>query len=210
MSTSRPATTPAAAPPDLVACHECDLVQRVPGTQTRGRVRCSRCGFILHCCSDGVIATPLALGFAAAILFVVSNVFPLMDFTLQGFRDSTYLLAGIRQLYAQDMPLLASIVLFTTFIAPLSHILLIIYVYLPLAIGKRPPAFAGAIRLSQGVVSWSMLEIFLLGVIVASVKLAERATIVAGPAAWSLAALVLLLALASTQVKPHLLWRWVK
>jgi paraquat-inducible protein A len=152
----------------------------------------------------------LALGFAAAILFVVSNVFPLMDFTLQGFRDSTYLLAGIRQLYAQDMPLLASIVLFTTFIAPLSHIVLIIYVYLPLAMGRRPPAFARAIRLSQGVVSWSMLEIFLLGVIVASVKLAERATIVAGPAAWSLAVLVLLLALASTQVHPHLLWRRVK
>ena len=51
-----------------------------------------------------------------------------------------------------------------------------------------------------------MLEIFLLGVIIATVKLAEEATIVAGPAAWSLALLVIVLAAAATQVHPQRLW----
>ncbi|MCB1772060.1 MAG: paraquat-inducible protein A [Gammaproteobacteria bacterium] len=194
----------------LVACHECDTVQRLPDDPARGRVRCARCGHVLHRCSGDLVATPLALGLAAAVLFVVSNTWPLMDFTLQGYRDSTYLLAGISQLYAQGMTILATVVLLTTFVAPLVHILLLVYVYLPLAFGRRPPGFPIAIRVTQGVVSWSMLEIFLLGVIVAAVKLAEQATIVPGPAAWSLGLLVVLLAMASTQVHPHLLWQRVK
>jgi paraquat-inducible protein A len=202
--------TAAAPGPHIVACHECDLVQRLPANPPHGRVRCRRCGYVLHCCGGDLATTPLALGLAALVLFVISNVYPLLEFTLQGQRDTTYLVAGIHQLYLQGMPLLAAVVLLTTLVAPLLHIGLLIYVYLPLALGRRPPAFALAIRLIQGVVSWSMLEIFLLGTVVAGVKLAEQATIVPGPAAWSLGLLVVLLALASTQVHPRLLWQRVE
>jgi uncharacterized paraquat-inducible protein A len=51
-----------------------------------------------------------------------------------------------------------------------------------------------------------MLEIFLLSGVVATVKLAEVATIVPGPAALALGALVVVLAAASTQVHPRRLW----
>jgi paraquat-inducible protein A len=191
---------------DLVACHECDLLQQLPAERGRGRVRCLRCGCVLHYLGRDAVMLPLALGITALILFVLSNAYPLMDFGLQGHHDTTYLLAGIRELYAQRMPMLASTVLFTTVIAPLLHIGLLIYLYLPLALGRRPPGFVPALRMAQAVVPWSMLEIFLLGVLVASVKLAEQATIVAGPAAWSLGALVIVLAVAATQVHPHRLW----
>ena len=86
---------------------------------------------------------------------------------------------------------------------------LLIYLYLPLAFNRRPRGFAVALRLAQAVLPWSMLEIFLLGVLVAAVKLAEQATIVPGPAAWSLGALVVVLAAASTQVHPRRLWEIV-
>ena len=191
---------------DLIACHECDLLQRLPAQHTRGRVRCRRCGCILHHGGRDPVAAPLALGLTALILFVLSNSFPLLDFSLNGQRASTYLLAGIVQLYAQGAVLLAAVVLLTTVIAPLLHIALLVYIYLPLLVGRRPPAFVGALRIVQAVLPWSMLEIFLLGVIIATVKLAEEATIVAGPAAWSLALLVIVLAAAATQVHPQRLW----
>lgn len=191
---------------DLVACHECDLLQHLPGEHGRGRVRCARCGCVLHFQGRDLIGVPLALGIAALILFVLSNTFPLLEFTLQGRHDSTYLLAGIRELFRQGMPLLATVVLFTTIVAPMLHIGLLIYLYLPLALGRRPHGFALALRLTQAVLPWSMLEIFLLGVLVAGVKLAEQATIVPGPAAWSLGALVIILAAAATQVHPQRLW----
>jgi paraquat-inducible protein A len=152
------------------------------------------------------VTAPLALGLTALVLFVLSNSFPLLEFGLQGRRDTTFLLAGIRELYGQGMPLLASVVLFTTVLAPLLHIALLIYLYLPLALSRRPPGFALALRTVQAVLPWSMLEIFLLGVLVAGVKLAEKATIVPGPAAWALGLLVVVLAAAATQVHPHRLW----
>lgn len=197
------------APPhhhDLVACHECDMLQRLPDEHARGRIRCFRCDNVLHHGGRDPVVIPLSLGVTALILFVLSNSFPLLDFSLNGQRDSTYLLAGIVQLYAQDARLLAAVVLLTTLVAPLLHIGLLIYIYLPLYLGLRPPAFIAALRTVQAVLPWSMLEIFLLGVIIASVKLAEQASIVAGPAAWSLGLLVIVLAAAATQVHPQRLW----
>jgi len=191
---------------DLIACHECDLLQRLPAAQARALVRCRRCGSVLHHAGRDPFTPPLALGITALILFVISTSFPLLDFSLGGQHASTYLLAGIRQLYLQGAILLAGVVLFTTVIAPLLHISLLIYVYLPLTLGRRPPGFVAALRIMQWVLPWSMLEIFLLGVIIAAVKLAEQATIVAGPAAWSLAILVFVLAGAATQVHPGRLW----
>lgn len=191
---------------DLVACHDCDLLQRLPPERRHGRVRCVRCGCVLHHQGRDVVAVPLALGITALVLFVLSNGFPLLEFKLQGRQDTAYLLAGIRELYGQGMPLLASVVLATTVIAPALHIGLLIYLYLPLALGRRPPAFVSALRAVQAVLPWSMLEIFLLGVLVAGVKLAEQATIVPGPAAWALGLLVIVLAAAATQVHPHRLW----
>lgn len=190
----------------LVACHECDLLQRLPSGPVRGRIRCVRCDGVLDRRGHEVITMPLALGISALTLLVVSNSFPLLEFSIQGQRDSIYLLGGIWALYGQGMPLLASVVLLTTLIAPALHVGLLIYVYLPLRFGRQPAAFASALRLLQAVMPWSMLEIFLLGVLVAGVKLAEQATIVPGPAAWALGVLVVLLAAASTQVHPQHLW----
>jgi paraquat-inducible protein A len=190
----------------LVACHECDLLQRLPSRAPAGRLCCARCGAVLHRHGRDMIELPLALALAGLVLFALSNLYPLLEFRLQGSSDTTYLLAGIAALYAQGMPILATVVLFTTVLAPALHLALLIYVYGALRLGRRPPGFARALRLIQAILPWSMLEIFLLGVIVAAVKLAAQASIVPGPAAWSLGLLVLVLAAAATQVHPHRLW----
>lgn len=198
--------TDSASHANLVACHDCDLLQRLPQASGHARVRCVRCGCVLHHAGRDPVTAPLALGLAALILFLLSNLFPLLDFALQGQHDQTYLLAGIVQLFVQGQGLLAMVVAFTTLAMPAAHIGLLIYLYLPLALGRRPAGFAVALRAAQTVLPWSMLEIFLLGVLVAGVKLADQASIAPGPAAWSLGALVLVLAAAGAQVHPQALW----
>jgi paraquat-inducible protein A len=192
---------------ELVACHDCDLLQRLPSGVSRGRICCARCGALLHQAGRDLVDAPLALALAGTVLFAVSNLYPLLEFRLHGGSDTTYLLAGIAALYEQGMPVLATLVLFTTVLAPAGHLGLLIYVYGALRLGRRPAGLPAALRLIQELIPWSMLEIFLLGVIVAGVKLAERASITPGPAAWSLGLLVLVLAAAATQVHPWLLWR---
>ncbi len=191
---------------DLVACHECDLLQRLLPEPPRGCVRCARCSAVLHRAGRSIIDAPLALALAGVVLFVLSNLYPLIEVRLQGSSDTTYLLAGIAALYQQGMPILATLVLITTVLAPVGHLVLLIYVHGALRLDRRPPGLPAALRLIQAVMPWSMLEIFLLGVIVASVKLAEQASIKPGIAAWSLGLLVLVLAAAATQVHPRRLW----
>jgi paraquat-inducible protein A len=195
---------------DLVACHECDLLQRLPPEPPRGCVRCARCSAVLHRVGRSIIDAPLALALAGVVLFVLSTLYPLIEVRLQGSSDTTYLLAGIAALYQQGMPILATLVLITTVLAPVGHLVLLIYVHGALRLGRRPSGLPAALRLIQAVMPWSMLEIFLLGVIVASVKLAEQASIKPGIAAWSLGLLVLVLAAAATQVHPRRLWERIR
>ena len=194
---------------DLVACHDCDLLQRLPPQPPRGRLRCVRCGALLHEHGHDIVQAPLALAVAALVLFLLANSFPLLEFRFEGRTTTAFLFGGIRELYLQGMPILATTVLIVILVSPALHIGLLMYVYGPLTLGRQPPAFPGALQLIQAVIPWSMLEIFLLGVIVASVKLAERASIVPGPAAWALAALAVVLAAAATQVHPGRLWERV-
>jgi paraquat-inducible protein A len=201
---------PAVDTPQLIACHDCDLLQTLPHEAATGRVRCVRCGRVLHHMGRDAVHTPLALAVTASILLLLSNVFPLLEFSLQGQQDATYLIAGVVELFAQGYPVLATSVAATTLIAPVLHIGLLIHIYAPLALGRRPPAFARALRLAQWVIPWSMLEIFLLGMLVAAVKLSEQASIAPGLAAWALAALVFVLAAASTRVHPQRLWQRVQ
>ena len=128
-----------------------------------------------------------------------------MDFGHPGHRDTTYLLAGIRECMRRGMPVWRHRLVHDSHRPPL-HIGLLIYLYLPLSLGRRPPAFVAAMRPDPGDHPWSMLEIFCSVCWSPSVKLAEQATIVAGPAAWSLGLLVIVLAAAATQIHPHRLW----
>jgi len=195
---------------NLVACHDCDLLQRLPAEPPRGRVRCGRCGAVLHRHGHDVVQVPFALGVTAAILFLLANTFPLLEFRFQGQSTTAYLLQGVFELQAEGMPMLALVVLVAILLAPAVQIALLLYVYGPLSFGRLAPGFPVAVRSLQAVTPWSMLEIFLLGVLVASVKLAEQATILPGPAAWSLGALIFVLAAAAAQVHPHFLWERVR
>jgi paraquat-inducible protein A len=72
----------AAAP--VVACRECDLLQRVPPLPVGGKARCPRCGYTLAARPSDPIDRPLALAITAAIVLVVANSAPLMDLSAVG------------------------------------------------------------------------------------------------------------------------------
>ncbi|MCB1940769.1 MAG: hypothetical protein KDI53_01760 [Candidatus Accumulibacter sp.] len=63
----------------LMACQECDLLQRIPPLPIGGRARCARCGFVLAARPSDPLELPLVLTLTALIVFVVANAMPLMD-----------------------------------------------------------------------------------------------------------------------------------
>ena len=104
------------------------------------------------------------------------------------------------------MPLLALIVFATSILIPALQIGGLIYVYLPLHLGRVPPGMCATFRLLLHVRPWNMVEVFLVGILVAFVKLAGMAEIVLGIAIWAFGCLIITLAWANSAIVPRMVW----
>ena len=103
------------------------------------------------------------------------------------------------------MPL-AALVLLTTVLAPLLEIVLHLWAIAPVLLAVRVPGVAAAARISATLKTWSMLEVYLLAVIVAGVKLAMMATVTLDLGAFAFFGLIALLTAARASLEPEALW----
>jgi paraquat-inducible protein A len=152
----------------------------------------------------------LALTIASLILFVTANLYPFMALRLEGREQETVLFTGVRDLYNFGMWELSFLVLLTSIVIPLIHILGMLYVLLPLKFNRLPWKLALIFRIVRALRPWGMMEVYMLGVLVSLVKLSDMATIVPGIALYSFAVLILLMAGAATSLDPRVVWNRVK
>lgn len=189
----------------VVACHDCDLLNRLPD-HAAGTLLCARCGAVLHRHRPDSIERSLALTLGATILFAVALSFPFLAIKSGGFVQETRLLTGIVELWRQELYSLATLVLFTCVLVPLLQMTGLLYLLVPVKLGRPAPLSFPVLRLVQRAAPWGMLEIFMLGILVALVKLGKMATIVPGIAVFAFGGLVLVMAAAVSTFDPHLLW----
>jgi paraquat-inducible protein A len=191
----------------IVACRECDLLQRAALAAAGSVGRCHRCGATLfRIPREGGIERAVALLSATLILFAVAQTFPILTMRFQDHHTAATLLGGVYGLYREGMALLAGVVLLTGFLLPLAQLLGMLAVLFPFYLHRRPRYLRRWLRIVEIVSPWSMLEVYLLGVLVALVKLGHLATVAPGIAIWAFGLLILLLAAAETVIDPHALW----
>jgi paraquat-inducible protein A len=190
----------------LIACHECDLLQHETVLADGGAARCRRCGAVLYRSSPLSLDRALALTLAAMVLFAVANVFPIVGLSVNGNLVETTLFGAARILYFDGMWPLAGLVFVTTLLMPLLDMAAVVYLLLPLRMGHVPRRAAIVLRLLRRVSPWGMIEVLILGMLVALVKLAAIASVVPGIALWSFGAVMLLLAAAAAGFDPHYIW----
>ena len=172
-----------------------------------GSARCPRCGCILYRRVKNSIDRTLALAIGGAILFVVANLFPFLAFKMDGNVTQTTLSTGITSLYQQGYLFVAFLVLLTTILAPFLQLLSLLYVMTSLKLGLRGRSAVPVFHLLGRIENWSMMEVFLLGILVSLVKLVDMAQIVPGIALWSFALLIPILAGATASLDRELVWR---
>jgi len=177
----------------LMVCEGCDAVYRRPALRGREVARCVRCGAELarHHGMQQQRILPLAV--ASLILFAIANLFPIVEIELRGLHSQTTLVGAVVALAGEGMSLVAMLVLATTLLFPLAQLLILCWVLVPLAYGRRARGFVRLVGLLQSLRPWGMVEVFLLGVLVATIKLSGMATVIAGPALWAFVALTVLL-----------------
>jgi paraquat-inducible protein A len=193
----------------LTACHECDLLQREPILPPSGVARCLRCNAVLFRDIPDSIDRGLAYTLGAAILFIVANIFPIVGLEVQGNLHATSLYGAVESIWNNDMEGVASLVFATTILVPAVEISLMLYVLLQLKFGRLPGGLRSILRIMQSVRPWSMTQVFILGVLVALVKLAHLAHVVPGVALWAFGGLILLLTAAGSTFNMHALWNLV-
>ena len=191
----------------LVGCHECDAVVEEPEVPDGGAAVCPRCGGTLFRRQRQTVEYTLALALAAAILFVVANAYPFLSFEMQGQVTQTTLGSGAAALWLQQRYAVAALVFLTTILAPALQIGLLLYVVAPIHFRLRVPGAVVAFRWVETFRPWSMMEVFLIGILVALVKLADMAEIVPGIALWAFALLIPVLAGTSAFLDPEIVWR---
>lgn len=197
------------AEPALTACHECDLLQREPILPPGGVACCRRCNAVLYRDIPDSIDRGLAYALGAAILFIVANIFPIVGLEVQGTLNATSLYGAVEKIWDNDMKGVAALVFATTILIPAVEISLMLYVLLPLKFGRLPGELASILRIVQSVRPWSMTQVFILGVLVALVKLAHLAHVVPGVALWAFGGLIVLLTAAGSTFNMHEMWNLV-
>ena len=195
--------------PDLIACEGCDALYQRPRLRAREVARCPRCDTELDRGRGRAHERLLPLTLACLILFAIANIFPIVEIQVQGLRSQTTLAGAVLQLTYGGMPEVALLVLATTIVFPLTQLCILLYLLVPIVVrGLRPAGFNILVRIMQMVRPWGMIEVFLLGVLVAIVKLAGMARVLPGAALWAFMGLTVLLT-AVVAFEPKAFWHLV-
>jgi paraquat-inducible protein A len=190
----------------LLACHDCGLVSRPP--RASAHARCARCGAALHTRKPYSIGRTSAFLIAAALLYIPANVLPVMQSsTLFGTQEDT-ILSGVVYLWSSGSWPLAVVVFVASITVPLLKIiaLTVLVMTAQRRTAWRPHERTRLYRVIELVGRWSMLDIYVVTVLVALVHLQGLATIQAGPGAVAFGAVVVLTMLASLSFDPRLIW----
>jgi paraquat-inducible protein A len=171
--------------------------------------RCARCRAPLQRPENGSIDTAIAVAVCALVFFFLSNVYPLVAIQYSGTTRDTTLLGAALGLYEQEHAGLAALVFMTTIVAPLWQILSLLYLLIPLRRGHEALGQNAVFRLLALLRPWTFVEVFMLGALVALVRLTAYARVIPGVALWSCALLMFALAALTSRTTPGQFWRWV-
>lgn len=195
-------------PTRTVECPGCGLFQVLPPPRLRHALRCGRCRTSF---GRGTLHRSAALAFAvtATTLFVLANLFPFIAIGLGGRRQSIYLLSGVAGLAHHNLFPLALFVLCISAVAPIARIAALAFVLVGAQRSHRRAERARLLRLADRMRPWAMLDVFLVGTLVALTKLGDLAGVEVGVGLWALGLLVIVTALMEASVDRRALWELV-
>lgn len=182
----------------LVICEHCDAVYRRRPLACGEKARCLRCHAVLYRHQRLNAGSVLALSLAGLILWLMANVWPTFSISTGGQHSATTLWGAIMASWQEQARLVSVLVAATLFFAPLLQLLLLIWSCGFVCAGRRPPALIQVVRVLAWLHPWSMIEVWMLGILVAVVKLHSVFDVYTGIGLWSFAALMVLITLVAS------------
>ena len=191
----------------LVACKICGLVQRGRAGPEAQAV-CPRCGAVVVEHKVNTLGRTAAFSLAALMFYLPANIYPILQMELYGAHSENTVLDGCVSLFQHGQRLVAVIVFLASLLIPFLKLLGLFYLVITtrFAARRRRLERTWIYRLIDVIGPWAMLDVFLLAILVALVKLGELATVRPGPGLFAFAAVVVLTILATTSFDPAQIW----
>lgn len=197
---------PGYAEDGLIACHSCDGAHRIVPIPVGGRALCRRCGALLYRNLPRSLDHAAALYLSAFGLFLLANTFPFVALKYGDRVEQSLLISGGFALERAGMGEIGLLVVLTSVVFPFLTIGGMLYLLLSVRLGVRPPRMTEVWNLVRVLNPWSLIGVFMLGLLVSIVKLQDLATIVPGIAFYAFIGLLVVSAAAAASFDPAVLW----
>ena len=193
----------------VISCETCGLVQRMAPVQPGTAAECARCGDVIVQRRRGSLELTAALALAALILYIPANIYPILRMNLRGLYTESTVWDGVVSLVNTNQLLVAAIVFLASMVIPVLKLagLFFLVISSKLRMGRRLRSRTRIYKFIDRIGPWAMLDVFLLAVLVALVKLGSWATVLPGPGLLAFAAVVVLTMLASASFDPREIWQ---
>lgn len=162
---------------NLLICHDCDALLQMPAVRPGQKLVCPRCGCTLYKCRRDPVNRGLALSLTALILFVPANFLPIMTLDMLGLKNADTLYKGTLQLYHQGYWWMALLVFICSMLAPLLEFILVTGICLLVKARRFNEGLVAMLKIQSHVNRWGMLEVFMLGILVAYIKMLDMGQI---------------------------------
>jgi paraquat-inducible protein A len=190
----------------LIACPDCDVLQREIALPRGVTASCIRCGTPLYRSARGGLQHAVAFTIAAMVLFVAANLLPIAGVDFGTKEAETTLPGAILAMYEQGQIAVAALVAFTTLVAPALELFAMAYMLVPLWLGACPRHVSLAFRVVPTARGWALVDVFMLAVVIAMIKLDDVAPVIAGEALWPYAGLIVLVTTVGIAFDPREIW----
>ena len=210
-----PMNTQTARQAGLVACHFCDTLSKLPETQlaeaddiTNPEYHCSCCGSSIHSRIPNSLSKTWALLIAAIILYIPANTLPIMTVVMWGDGQPDTIMSGVFHLMDGGMWPLALLIFVASIFIPVLKLIILTGLMLSVYFKShwKPRDRTILYRITEFVGRWSMVDIFVIGILVSLVQFGNTASVNPGIGSLSFAAVVILTMFAAHTFDPRLIW----
>jgi paraquat-inducible protein A len=188
----------------IITCDVCSQPYEVSDGMTTSYV-CERCGKV-HRLHPKSAHRTLAFSLTALIFYFPANLFPFMTMELYGNRTSSTIWGGVVSLTKAGSVFLAIIVFLASILIPLIKLIVLFYLSATARSAHHQRFKTKLYHIIEAIGRWSMLDIFLLAVLVAVVKLSHWTTVEPEIGSVLFASVVIFTLLASANFDPKLIW----
>ena len=193
----------------LIACPECDTLLALKDVEIRHQALCPCCGVVLYQPRNKSIMHTLSLSMTGLILILPANFLPLLSIKLLGNSQEGTLWSGVTGLFQEGLWSVAVLVLLSSIVFPTIIIVLSFLLSVHLYRHRAHRHLALWMRCLQHLEEWAMLEVYMLGIIVACVKLADTTELKFGLGLYAFVSMLVINVLLTQNVDKHLFWQHI-